>query len=196
MSIRLNDRDGKRTNEEARENIDSNTAREAMMKPVVLELLRTKYPNAEIEDSGIDNSGKFIPDSDVDIEKLKHPDWLVHLGHKSFYVEAMVHSEVFWICSFKETKLRNAIEHNAQIWVLRDRYVDIYPTETCRFLLENYDIITLRKKMGSNLGVELNKYDVDSLIGVNKIRRVKWPEKCVEMLKFRYDKRSGFSVQR
>lgn len=186
MSIRINDADGSRTVEQAKQNIADRTRKETLLIPVVEAHYASIGFPMKIINNGVDNSGKFISDEDAKAlgREMGKADWACKIDDKIYYIEAMVHTERFNKCSFKEHKLRRHAENGDTIMVLRETHFDVYKTPLIKELL-TMDMEPL-KGFGWNTGLILYNWRLKELLDQKKLIRHYWsPDALVEMEKIK-----------
>lgn len=186
MSYRLNDPGGTRTDEEAKESIKVNTARENVAKKIIEKDLNCRGQVAKILDRGVDNSGKFIEeDSKVNGE----PDWTIVIDDIEYPVEACVHSSRFGTVSFKTCKLRKAIKRSGSIFVIRESLYLVFDSSACEYLLDNFPVRNVKGIMGGKDAIILSDpKDVDKLISDGIVRKYQYKEDAQALI----DDKIGF----
>jgi hypothetical protein len=120
-------------------------------------------------------SGEYVA---VDGVVPNDPDWLVKFFHgqtvKNEKVECKVERASITVTGFQHAQVQLLCDIGGQIWVVRDKFFDIWPTETLRAMLDVKPKVRLRYGIvgtPDNEGYEFKKKEIDKLVEDKRVER-------------------------
>jgi hypothetical protein len=121
-------------------------------------------------------------------------DWLVKFFHgpvvRNVIVECKVERSSITVTGFQHAQVELLVKQEGQIWVVRDTFIDIWPTKTLHGMLDVKPKVRLRYGIvgtPDNEGYEFKKKEIEKLVADKRVQRQVFGPKTLKFVTFLHE---------
>jgi hypothetical protein len=136
--------------------------------------------NVEIQDYGMDNSGKLI----VDAKKVSaKADYIFIINGKKYYFEIKVHSDKYPCMTFKKSNIETYAKNDVKCVIITESCFYIFGKKLMEYMIEKCQAKSYLGFAAGKLAYRLSLPEISVLEGQGLIKKCSWNKNIQEEIK-------------
>jgi len=169
-----------RTIEQFKKDISRDTEYERIAANILKTHLEREGRNVEIQDYGMDNSGKLI----VDAKKVSaKADYIFIINGKKHLFEIKVHSDRYPCMTFKKSNIETYVKNDVKCIVITESGFYAFGKKLMDYMIEKCQAKSYNNFAGGKPSYRFTLTEMSVFEGQGFIKKIAWNEKALEEIK-------------